>query len=122
MINPLYKVCTVCEESKPLEEYYEHPNGKFGRQARCKTCLKALNAAKYRIKSSKQREARIKAREFIENEGGPLNDRQARFVFEQILAGVITQEEGRSVTSGESNLEAHFDRSLLEAEGLLGKA
>ncbi|GHT66416.1 hypothetical protein FACS1894110_10060 [Spirochaetia bacterium] len=34
----LSKVCTVCGEEKPLEEYHNHPNGKYGKKSMCKSC------------------------------------------------------------------------------------
>lgn len=33
------KPCTKCKVDKPLEEYYNHKKGKFGKQPRCKSCL-----------------------------------------------------------------------------------
>lgn len=32
------KVCTTCKLDKPLEEFYKHKKGKFGRNSRCKKC------------------------------------------------------------------------------------
>ena len=32
------KVCLGCGEEKPLDDFYEHKNGKYGKQTRCKAC------------------------------------------------------------------------------------
>ena len=40
----ILKVCTKCGEPKPLDEYWNHPNGKFGKRSRCKDCLAKENA------------------------------------------------------------------------------
>lgn len=32
------KICTVCGETKPLDEYGPKKNGKFGRNSRCREC------------------------------------------------------------------------------------
>lgn len=42
----MMKTCTKCGEEKNLEEYSRNKNGKFGRTARCKTCL-AEDKAEY---------------------------------------------------------------------------
>jgi hypothetical protein len=38
------KVCTECGEPKPLDEYWNHPTGKYGKRPRCKECLRKENA------------------------------------------------------------------------------
>jgi hypothetical protein len=35
---PTHKVCTKCGGDKPLEDFYKHKLGKFGRQGWCKEC------------------------------------------------------------------------------------
>ncbi len=32
------RICSKCEESKPIEEFHKDTKGKDGRAARCKTC------------------------------------------------------------------------------------
>lgn len=34
------KACSKCKQEKPLEAFSRHPNGKFGRQSKCKDCLR----------------------------------------------------------------------------------
>jgi len=36
----MVKTCTKCGVEKSFGEYYKHPNGKYGLQARCKSCRK----------------------------------------------------------------------------------
>jgi hypothetical protein len=36
----MLKVCTKCKEVKPLEGFYSHKAGKFGKRASCKVCYK----------------------------------------------------------------------------------
>lgn len=36
----MVKQCTKCGIEKSFEEYYKHPKGKYGLQARCKSCRK----------------------------------------------------------------------------------
>ena len=55
------KKCTVCGETKPLEEYYKKKAGKYGRDSKCKLCKKAYNK-KYR-KSESAKKALKKYRE-----------------------------------------------------------
>lgn len=33
------KICTGCSEEKPLDQYWKHPRGKHGTQARCIQCM-----------------------------------------------------------------------------------
>ena len=37
------KRCRDCGESKPLTEFYKHSGCKFGRNSRCKVCLRKEN-------------------------------------------------------------------------------
>lgn len=37
-LEPETKVCTVCDEEKPLEAFHKHPKGKHGRHSICKVC------------------------------------------------------------------------------------
>ena len=41
------KVCTKCGSEKPLESFSAHPNGKHGKQSRCKSCCAELSLARY---------------------------------------------------------------------------
>jgi len=41
------KVCSVCKQSKVLNEYCNHPLAKDGKQSRCKACDALLSKAKY---------------------------------------------------------------------------
>ena len=34
------RTCRRCKETKPLEDFYEHPSTKHGRDTRCKECSK----------------------------------------------------------------------------------
>ena len=47
------KVCTKCEEEKPLEEFYTDKHGKYGRKSVCKECeIKQHKIKKEKVKSS----------------------------------------------------------------------
>ena len=39
----LTKVCTKCGKRKPLDEYWNHPTGKYGKRPRCIECVSAEN-------------------------------------------------------------------------------
>lgn len=41
------RVCTGCEERKPIVDYYRHPTEHGGRQRRCKECTKRAVTARY---------------------------------------------------------------------------
>jgi len=36
------KVCTKCKEEKLLDCFYNHPDGKFGKDSKCKECQKRV--------------------------------------------------------------------------------
>lgn len=36
---PTGKVCTKCDEAKPLEDFYKKSSGRQGRASRCKPCI-----------------------------------------------------------------------------------
>ena len=38
------KICTKCGKPKPLDDYWNHPNGKYGKRPRCKDCVRKENA------------------------------------------------------------------------------
>lgn len=41
--TPTAKTCTACGITKPLDDFYKSPNGRFGRQSRCIPCHKAAS-------------------------------------------------------------------------------
>ena len=41
------KTCTKCGKAKPLDEYYQSKDGKFGRTSDCKECIRARKRAYY---------------------------------------------------------------------------
>jgi len=43
-MEEITKSCTKCGVDKPLDEYWNHPNGKYGKRPRCKACVKEENA------------------------------------------------------------------------------
>ena len=43
-MNEIEKICSKCGESKTLDEYWNHPNGKYGKRPRCKACGRKENA------------------------------------------------------------------------------
>lgn len=54
------KICTKCDESKPLDAFYQNPENRDGRQGSCKACdnvrtkeWKAANAESTRMTSKK---------------------------------------------------------------------
>jgi hypothetical protein len=38
------KTCRACGETKPVEEFYAHPDAAGGRQVRCRACEKVRRA------------------------------------------------------------------------------
>ena len=42
------KTCTVCGETKLLDEYHKKKSGKYGRRGRCKECTKVYNQSEAR--------------------------------------------------------------------------
>lgn len=43
----IQKVCTECQTSRTLEEYYKDSKGKFGKQAVCKFCKREFEKKRY---------------------------------------------------------------------------
>ena len=43
-MEEITKICTKCGVDKPLDEYWNHPNGKYGKRPRCKACVREENA------------------------------------------------------------------------------
>ncbi len=39
MTEPISKICTRCGQNVPLDGFYRHPKGKFGRASLCKPCF-----------------------------------------------------------------------------------
>ncbi len=39
MTFPPEKICSRCQQSKPLDDFHKDKNGKYGRVAKCKTCI-----------------------------------------------------------------------------------
>ena len=37
------KVCTKCGKPKPLDDFWNHPTGKYGKRPRCKECVGSEN-------------------------------------------------------------------------------
>ena len=76
------KTCTVCGETKLLEEYHKAKSGKYGRHARCKECtsekMKAYNQSEARkayvkaYNQSEERRAAMKAalKKYNQSEAG----------------------------------------------------
>ena len=57
------KVCTACEVSKPLDEFYRSQAGKYGRESRCKDCAKAAYRSRSKeYESRPERQANAYAR------------------------------------------------------------
>lgn len=63
------KTCTVCKVEKPLEEYNNKKNGKFGKAARCVPCeasyAKAWREANYEVQRAKEKTYKLENREAI---------------------------------------------------------
>lgn len=36
------RTCRLCDEDRPLEDYYDHPHGQDGKDTKCKECAKAM--------------------------------------------------------------------------------
>jgi hypothetical protein len=41
------KTCTSCGIPKDLDEFYNSPNGKFGKKSKCKDCQKSIDSARF---------------------------------------------------------------------------
>ena len=46
------KICTKCKKEKPLEEFYNSKNGKFGKRSTCKICTDIDNKSRYSKEAS----------------------------------------------------------------------
>lgn len=46
------KICTKCKKEKPLEEFYNSKNGKFGKRSACKICTNSDNMSRYTKEAS----------------------------------------------------------------------
>ena len=69
MIAACTKTCTKCGEIKPVDEFWANPRSPDGRRARCKTCLKAVNAA-YKLANPELIREHSRARVPIRRESG----------------------------------------------------
>lgn len=70
--HSLTKTCSKCSETKPLEEFYANPMGRFGRHSQCRLCNNKLAKDRYCANSrakgvaaaararKKRREARVR--------------------------------------------------------------
>lgn len=45
----LYKTCTRCKLTKPIEEFYKQVQGIYGCKSECKECSKKLTSDDYQI-------------------------------------------------------------------------
>lgn len=45
------KPCSICKQTKPLEEFHKQPSGKLGRHTYCRVCLNARNRRVQRKKA-----------------------------------------------------------------------
>jgi len=50
------KTCTKCGKTKPIEEFYNTPTGKYGVQARCKECQRKEHKKYYAADLERRRE------------------------------------------------------------------
>lgn len=71
------KLCTKCKVDKPLEDFYRHRKGKFGRNPSCKECSYknrkqhwVKNRDKYVLSSKKHRDKCTKGVYFIKATNG----------------------------------------------------
>ena len=58
------KVCKNCKEEKPLNEFYQHSECKFGVMPKCKVCLRTLcrkSSQKYRDENPEKARAACRA-------------------------------------------------------------
>ena len=53
-MDVITKVCMKCGEPKPLDDYWNHPNGKFGKRPRCKSCVRNENTEHDRRREIRQ--------------------------------------------------------------------
>lgn len=53
-METITKVCTKCGLPKSLEDYWNHPSGKFGKRPRCKTCVSEENAGAIRKRDTER--------------------------------------------------------------------
>jgi len=57
------KTCTICEESKTLDEFYKQRAGRFGRMARCKDCHRRNTRRHNRTKPNRNKDAKERWRQ-----------------------------------------------------------
>ncbi|KAG5179211.1 hypothetical protein JKP88DRAFT_247628 [Tribonema minus] len=49
---PSHEVCSICDENKPLEEFYPHANCKYGVDSKCKECKLKADKEYHQFKAS----------------------------------------------------------------------
>ena len=57
-----FKVCSMCGDEKPLDEFHKDASGKLGRKSACKACVNPIN------RETKRREALKKVGSFTRAE------------------------------------------------------
>lgn len=57
----LTKICSACKADLPLDAFSPHPNGRYGRQPRCKPCRSTEASARYARSESRQLLLALKA-------------------------------------------------------------
>jgi hypothetical protein len=80
------KTCTTCSVEQPIENYWRHPHGKDGRQAKCIECTKAVantpySQAKRRARQKKSRATDINSRARTMRSSGQKGARQRDLEF-----------------------------------------
>lgn len=87
------KRCKKCGEAKPTSEF--HKNGKYGLRARCKTCEKERDLARYDAKNPKRLDERIAGRMIGQPNGPPRTRERERERFTAWKAANPDREKER---------------------------
>jgi hypothetical protein len=107
------KACILCKQTKPLDQYYAHPQMADGRLGRCKECHKS--------EIQKNREKRMKEPEFREKE----LDRQRLKQRRRRALGIASKSCGSHVAGwrkqNPAKAKAHAKVSKAIKKGTLAK-
>lgn len=72
-VVPETRICTVCQNEKPLDSFSRQAKGKWGRQSACKYCIKA----KYQSTPIQKEKYRAYVRDYRTTPGGMLQSFKA---------------------------------------------
>lgn len=111
-VAPGLEVCTLCNEDKPLDDFYKHKLGRHGRDSACKECRAAINRERRRDPAIREREHRQKvARVF----GIPVTQYDEMLGSQSGVCAIC----GKPQAGKRSRLHVDHDHSTGKVRGLL---